>query len=234
MKKAIALRHVAFEDLGVFARPLAEAGYCLEYHDVGVDIFDANALADAPLVVILGGPIGVYDTENYPFLGDEIALVRGRLKAKAPTLGICIGAQIMAAALGTRVAPTGVKEIGFSTVTLTDVGQAGPLRHLADVPLLHWHGDMFDIPAGADRLALTALCANQAFTLGANALALQFHPEVDAAQGFERWLIGHAVEIASAGIDPRNLRAQAQALAQDMQRAGEAMMTDWLQNLTWI
>ena len=87
---------------------------------------------------------------------------------------------------------------------------------------------MFEIPAGAQHLASTASCANQAFAIGRAALGLQFHPEVDAAHGFERWLVGHALEIASAGLDPRELRAAAAIHADAVTTASIAMLRDWL------
>jgi GMP synthase (glutamine-hydrolysing) len=228
MKTAVAIRHVHFEHLGTFDTPLAEAGYSIEYHDIGVDPWNQDALARADLLIVLGGPIGVYETDAYPFLADEVAVVRRRLDAGAPTLGICLGAQIMAAALGARVAPTGTKEIGFATVDLTEAGQNSPLRHLNGVAVLHWHGDMFEIPEGAQRLASTPICANQAFAIGSTALGLQFHLEVDATIGFERWLIGHALEISSAGLNPADLRRDSRTRAETMTAASKQMLSEWL------
>ncbi len=147
---------------------------------------DDDALASldplAPdLLVVLGGPVGVYQTEAYPFLADELRLLETRLKASRPTLGLCLGSQLIAAAMGAKVAPAGHSEVGFSKLTLNDAGQASPLRHLEGVEVLHWHGDTFALPEGATLLASTELCRHQAFALGPNILALQFHPEPDAA-----------------------------------------------------
>ncbi|XUJ33596.1 glutamine amidotransferase-related protein [Bradyrhizobium japonicum] len=103
---------------------------------------------------MLGGPIGVYETERYPFLTREIDLLERRLAQGLPTLGICLGAQLMAKALGARIYAGGVKEIGWGSVTLTDAGQASSLKPLAEsAPVLHWHGDTFDLPDNAARLA---------------------------------------------------------------------------------
>jgi GMP synthase (glutamine-hydrolysing) len=228
-KTAIALRHVHFEDLGSFSTVLAEAGYRVRILDVGVDDLSTVDVATADLLIVLGGPIGVYETEAYPMLRDEIHLLETRLAARRPTLGICLGAQLIAAALGADVRPMGVKEIGFTPVTPT--GQAGILRHFADVPVLHWHGDMADVPAEAERLAETPVCRNQAFSVGPNILALQFHPEIDVERSFERWLIGHACELAGAGIDPRTLRAEAARHGARLRQAGRAMLTEWLVGL---
>lgn len=104
-KSAVAIRHVPFEDLGTFAQPLAQAGYALRYCDVGVDDLATVAPVETDLIIALGGPVGVYETRSYPFLVDEMQLLKERLAADRPTLGICLGAQIMAAALGAGVAP---------------------------------------------------------------------------------------------------------------------------------
>lgn len=230
LKPAVVLRHVAFEDLGTFAPVLTAAGYHVQSYDVGVDeLWTLDPLKPA-LLIVLGGPVGVGDAEAYPVLTEEMALLRTRLAAGAPTLGICLGAQLMAAALRARVAATGQKEIGFSALTLTDAGRYGPLRHLDGVPVLHWHGDMFAIPDGAVRLAATPLCANQGFAVGKNILGLQFHPEADP-QTLERWLIGHAAELTAAGIDPRDLREQAGWRGAALRQAGQAMLTEWLEGL---
>ena len=95
---------------------------------------------------------------------------------------------------------------------------------------LHWHGDTFDLPAGAQRLASTDLCRNQAFSLGSNIIAFQFHPEASAT-GFENWLIGHAAELAAAGLDIRELRADAEKYGAELERKAQRVVTDWLAQL---
>jgi GMP synthase (glutamine-hydrolysing) len=223
------LRHVAFEGQGVLAEILPEFGFATRVVDIGVDPFPAE-VAECGLLVALGGPIGVYETEAYPFLVDEIAAIGGRLRAKKPTLGICLGAQLMAAALGARVAPGPAKEIGYAPLTLTEAGRASPLQALAGVHVLHWHGDNFELPAGAENLAFTGACPHQAFALGAHALALQFHAEVEPA-ALEAWLIGHAVELGKAGIDPRGLRAEAARFGAATAAAGQKLFRDWLEGV---
>ncbi|MGO4714157.1 glutamine amidotransferase [Bradyrhizobium sp. 2TAF24] len=229
-KTVVAIRHVHFEDLGTFAPALADAGYTISYRDAGVDDLSALATEDVDLLAVLGGPIGAYEDDKYPFLVDEIALIERRLAAGRPTFGICLGAQLLARALGQRVYPGPAKEIGWAPVTLTEAGRAGPLRHLEGVAVLHWHGDTFDLPDGAARLASTAVCRNQAFSIGANTLALQFHPEVEA-RTFERWLIGHTSELTQAGLAPAALRADTRALAPAADRHGRACLDAWLQGL---
>lgn len=230
MKTAIAIRHLDFEDLGSLAPLLAARGYALRYLDAASDDLRAADIAGADLLVMLGGPIGAFDEAVYPFLADELALIRQRLQSRRPLLGICLGAQLIARALGAAVKSMGVKEIGFAPLQLTPAGQDSALAALGNVPVLHWHGDRFEIPAGATRLAATPLCDHQAFSLGRNVLALQCHLEADPAR-MERWLLGHACELAQAGIDPRALRATAQALQWDLPRAAQAVFAAWLDGL---
>lgn len=233
-KTAVAIRHVHFEDLGTFAPVLEQAGYHLTYRDLPADGDAAGGTADldsVDLLVVLGGPVGVHDGARYPFLEHEQALLARRVAAERPTLGICLGAQLVAASLGADVAPMGRKEIGFAPLTLTAAGQSGPLRHLDGCPVLHWHGDAFLTPRDATRLATTSACPHQAFALGPSVLALQFHPEADAAAGLERWLVGHAVELAAAGIDPQTIRADAVRFGAPLARAAQAMLGEWLAGL---
>jgi GMP synthase (glutamine-hydrolysing) len=226
-----AIRHVGFEDLGSFAVPLREAGYDIEYIDVAErDPATLDPLG-ADLLVVLGGPIGVYDHDAYPVVTDEIRLLRARLAADRPTLGICLGAQLMAAALGARVYPGPAKEIGWSALDLSETAEPNPLAVLRGVPVLHWHGDTFDLPEGGTLLASTPICANQAFSRGPNVLGLQFHPEVLDAR-FEHWLLGHASELATAGIDPGTLRRDAGRHASALEGAGAVLVAGWLSRLT--
>jgi GMP synthase (glutamine-hydrolysing) len=134
----------------------------------------------------------------------------------------------MARALGAQVYPAPTKEIGWGELQLSELGRVGPLRHLAGVSVLHWHGDTFDLPEGAELLASTEICPNQAFSLGTQVHACQFHPEV-SGRGFDRWLIGHAVEIAAVpGITPAALRHDTERLPPKCTSRGEAFLTEWL------
>jgi len=230
MKTAIALRHIDFEDAGTFADVLAEYGYQLQYLDPTLGEMDHAAIQRADLLMVLGGPVGVDDGPRYPFLEQEHAIVRERLDSGKPLFGICLGAQLIAKALGANVYPLGSKEIGFAPLTLTAAGKHSVLAALGNTPVLHWHGDEFDIPANAVHLASTSVCPHQAFSIGRNVLALQCHLEADT-RNIERWLVGHAHELAHAGIDPRTLRKDASASGERLTIAARAVFAAWLNQL---
>jgi len=229
---ALAIRHVPFEDLGSFASPLRERGFAVAYRDAGLDDLGARDLLDADLLIVLGGPIGVYEARDYPFLKGEIAMVERRLKAGRPVLGLCLGAQIMAKALGARVYKGKRKELGWSPLELTDAGRKSALAELGPrTAALHWHGDTFDLPREAELLASTRLYANQAFAWRRHALGLQFHIET-TVHGLERWFVGHALEIASTrGVDLGQLRRETRRLGPRLEERGPRVLKAWLDSL---
>lgn len=227
MKTALALRHLHFEDLGTLEPLLRERGYQIRYLDpTECRLTDIDALAP-DLVIALGGPVGAFDDAAYPFLGAELQLIERRLSNGKPLLGICLGAQLIARALGAGVAPMDYKEIGFEALTLTADGFDSVLQPLQGVPVLHWHGDRFELPPGARLLAGTGRCNHQAYALGHAVLGLQFHLEADALR-IEPWLVGHACELAQAGIDPRTLREAAQQHGAALTTAAQLSVGRWL------
>jgi GMP synthase (glutamine-hydrolysing) len=230
MKSVFAIRHVHFEDLGAFESVFGERGYQIHYHDAGAcDLACVDALA-ADIVVILGAPIGANEEDKYPFLVEELRIIDRRIEAKRPTLGICLGAQLMARALGASVYPGTAKEIGWSMLALTREGRSSPLNPFDQAPVLHWHGDTFSLPKGALRLASTAITENQAFEFGPTALAIQFHPEAEP-EGFERWLVGHACEVTAAGVSVSELRSSMRQFGVSSALRGRACLTQWLARL---
>jgi len=233
MKTAVAIRHVAFEDLGSFEPVLNDRGYSIVYAEAGLDDLQKIDPLGPELLIVLGGPIGAYEEALYPFILDELKLLEKRLAADLPTVGICLGAQLIARALGAKVYPGKQKEIGWAPLELTDAGQRSCLRLLAPEKsaVLHWHGDTFDLPSGATRLASTPLYENQAFSWRRRALALQFHLEV-TPRGLERWFIGHACEIgATQGVNVAKLRQDTARHGAALERLGRHCFELWLREV---
>lgn len=231
-RSAVALRHVAFEDLGLLAPVIEREGWDVSFCEAAVDDLRHHSIRGADLVVILGGPIGVHETDDYPFLTSEVALIEYRLSRNLPTLGICLGSQLMAKALGSRVYKGPVKEIGWGTVKLTEHGVSSCLGGLQDdAVVLHWHGDSFDLPSGATRLASNENYENQAFAYGDSALALQFHLEADPRQ-LEEWYVGHTVELAAENISIAELRATTHRHRGDFALRADRIFSDWLRQIS--
>ena len=231
MKRALVVRHVLHEGLAGYRAPIEAAGYRIDRVAACRTDFRDIDLLSPDLVVLLGGPIGVYQTDRYPWIADEIAALRGRLDRDLPTLGVCLGSQMIAAALGARVYAGARREIGFAPVSLTHEGALSPLAEVRGVPVLHWHGDTFDLPGGVELLASTPLYANQAFRRGTDVLALQFHAEMGEDPRFDAW-IGDEAYVRGAGVDPEALRRDHRRLGPQAVRAGERMIGEWLAALT--
>lgn len=229
--KAVVLSHLPFEDLGSLQSVLEQRGFVIETIAVATASFPLLQAEHCDLLIVLGGPIGVYDSADYPFLSAEIDCLRARLTARKPTLGICLGAQLIAAALGARVYPgSRGPEIGWFPILPADAHPAPawfvPLL-AQDLRLFHWHCDTFDLPAGALPLARTSLYQNQAFAVENFALALQFHPEV-VETGLERWYVGHACELKQKQIPVQQLRADARKYAPALVKAAIQFWNLWL------
>lgn len=218
------IRHLCFEGLGTLAHELDRLGHAFDYLDAPSDAL-AGA-SDAEVLIVMGGPISVNDGDRFPFLADVIEAIRHRIDTRLPTLGICLGAQLIARAMGARVVPMAAPEIGWQALDLTTRAQSSPLRHLT-TPVLHWHGEAFDLPPSAEALASTPACPNQAFAVGDHTLALQFHIEVSAAH-LEHWLVGHIHELDHCGIDVEELREDARRFAMDGTVRGRRLLAQWL------
>ncbi|MGA7965925.1 MAG: glutamine amidotransferase [Gammaproteobacteria bacterium] len=231
MKTATVIRHLGFEDLGSFAEVLEMHDYHIQYREAGLDDLAVSDPLASELTIILGGPLGVYQEADYPYLSTEIDIARRRIDAARPTLGICLGSQIMARALGAEVLVAEKDEVGWAPIELTAEGRISPLAHLEGVHVLHWHGDRFELPADAERLAATPACPNQAFRISNYLLAVQFHPEVNWPE-LERWLIGHTRALTERNESIPRLRAESRRNCSTLEPAARRMLEDWLSGLS--
>lgn len=183
----LVLRHVEREHIGALAAALERARMEYQYCDVFRGDSVPETLSDCRGLIVMGGPMGVYEADRYPFLKQEQALIRHAADSDLPVLGICLGAQLIASALGARVYPGSRKEIGWYPVEVVapedDLASELPSRFIA----FHWHGDTFELPAGATRLFRSHLYENQGFRWGQNVYAFQFHFEINAAM-INDWL----------------------------------------------
>jgi GMP synthase-like glutamine amidotransferase len=177
------LQHLPDEGLGYAAEWLAEHGHSLTFTRLFEPAPTFPALAEFDGLLILGGAMSVYDEENFPWLRAEKAFLQQVLRAGKITLAICLGAQLVAQALGGEVRPNPEPEIGYWTVRFSAKALAHPLlRGWPDkAAVLHWHFDTFTVPPGALRVGMSAGCAAQGFVWGDGIVGLQFHPEMTEA-----------------------------------------------------
>lgn len=193
MRKILVLQHVAHEILGTLNPMFKAHGFRIKYVNFGREPHAKPSLTGYAGLVILGGPMNVDETGKHPHLNLEVTLIEKAIAEKMPVLGICLGAQLMAKALGAKVYKNRAKEIGWYHVDLTPAAKHDPLfSHFHErEKIFQLHCDTFDLPADAVHLARSELCENQAFRFGDKAYAFQFHLEVDEAM-IHRWLkIGH-------------------------------------------
>ena len=228
------IRHLAFEDLAAFTSVLQANGYQINYLEAAYDdLAQIDALSD-DLLIILGGPVSVNDAAMFPFIEAEITLLKQRLAADKPTLGICLGAQMIASALGAKVFSGKEKEIGWYPLSLTAAGEQSALRYIGEkhCNMLHWHGETFDLPDNAVLLASSEKYPHQAFSYGNNILALQFHPEI-TQRVMEKWFIGHIAEIMQTeGTRVEQLREDTQRFANRLEVQGELFFNSWFNKVS--
>lgn len=228
-KKGLIIRHVPHEGIAGYREPVEAAGYQLDRVDVDDPAFSTVDLCDPDLLIMMGGPMGVYEQQQYPWISCQLRRLARRLDAGLPTLGVCFGAQMIAAALGAPVYEGPVKEVGFHPLSFVD--PASPLRHLDGVPLLHWHGDTFDLPDGVELLGSSQAYAHQAFRRGPNILALQFHAEMGCDPRFEEWVRQWPGALIEAGRSDAAMRADHAEFGPGAVAAGQRMLGQWLAEL---
>lgn len=234
-KTALIIRHVPYEGVAGYRAPIEAAGYDVDRIDVSDPAFAGTDLRDPDLLIMMGGPMGVYEQDAHPWIACQLRRLAQRLEADRPTLGVCFGAQMIAAALGAEVYKGPTMEIGFHPVELIapDSPPGNPLRHVAGVPVLHWHGDTFTLPDRVELLASTPAYRHQAFRRGPNILALQFHAEMGLDPRFDAWIAQGGEAMARAGVSEAELRAAHDRLGPPAVAAGQAMIAEWLEGLAW-
>jgi GMP synthase (glutamine-hydrolysing) len=231
-KRALIIRHVPYEGVAGYREPVESAGYEIDRIDVTEPVFRELDLCEPDLLIMMGGPMGVYEQSCYPWIACQKRRLAKRLDAGLPTLGVCFGAQMMAAALGAHVYPGPVKEVGFHPVRIHDHASHTTLRHLIDVPILHWHGDTFTLPDNVELLASSHVYDHQAFRRGDNILAVQFHAEMGEDERFNAWINEWPESVQEAGGDEASLRSAHDRYGPSAVAAGQAMISEWLEGLT--
>jgi len=213
MRRLLVFQHVSFEILGTLHPLLKARGFRLRYANFGRHPHAQPKVACYNGLVVLGGPMNVDDLERHPHLAVEVELIRQAIEQGLPVLGICLGAQLIAKALGAPVLANGGKEIGWCDVSPTPEAKDDPLFKDFDEAekIFQWHSDTFELPVGAVPLAASQTCHRQAFRYGSNVYGFQFHLEVDGPL-IERWLTvpEHCAEVAEGGgrVDPTVIRRE--------------------------
>ena len=231
MKKLLVVQHVPHEILGTLNPLLKRSGFRIRYVNFGRHPQAAPNLEGYHGLIILGGPMSVNDTHQFPHLAIELKLIEQAMKMDLPVLGICLGAQLIAKTLGARVYPSAEKEIGWYDVTPTGAAENDPLlaNFRGREKIFQWHGDTFDIPRGTVHLAVSPLCANQAFRYGTSVYGLQFHLEVDEAM-INRWLrvAENRNEIASlvGTIDPDRIQMETPTYIQRLYQLSDRVFSE--------
>lgn len=222
-KNILVIRHMYSADLCALETILNEYDFNItKVEGFSTDISKINPF-DYDAVIVLGGAMGVYQSDLFPYLNDEIALIQKCIAADFPLFGICLGAQLTAAALGQNVYKgTAGKEIGFMDIEMTDAGLNSPMRHFAPskTKIFQWHGDTFDLPPEATLLASSPQYKNQAFQIGKYIFATQFHPEVDH-NGLANALVENC-----GSINIQELRAQEDLYLATMEKQFRLFVAD--------
>jgi GMP synthase-like glutamine amidotransferase len=231
---ALVLQHVAVEGPGTLAPYLEARGWQLDTVALYAGARLPEEARGYQAVIVMGGPMGVYDEAEYPFLRDEHHFLRRAIAQEVPLLGVCLGSQLLAKALRARVYRNPQKEIGWYTVDLTPAGATDPLFAglTSPVPVFQWHGDAFDIPAGAISLASSPLCAHQAFRYGERVYGLLFHLELTPAI-IHRWIEAFQDELVSlrGSIDPDRIVAELPYRLAAYQQAGARVFANLVEHL---
>jgi GMP synthase (glutamine-hydrolysing) len=228
MARLWVLQHLAAEPLGIIGDALEAGGIDAEYIRVFAGAPVPSDMNGAAGLVVMGGSMGVYEQHKYPFLSDEIRLIEAALRAGNPVLGICLGSQLLASALGAEVRKDDHKEIGWFPVALTEAASADRVLRGVErsFTAYHWHGDVFDLPGGAVSLASSAQTECQAFAYQERAYGLLFHLEA-THKIVEDMVRGFAGELDEEQMDGAEIIAQTSEHLAQLQRIGASVFEKW-------
>ena len=233
MEDILVFQHDPLEDLGIFAQVLEKRGLSFRYVRLFQEETPTEEWKDIRALLLMGGPMSVHEEKRYPFLRWEKAVIRSAIKEGIPILGICLGAQLIAAATGADVYRGNLKEIGWYPISMTVEGQVDALLgYLPDKPtVFQWHGDGFDLPPGAQRLASSLDYDNQAFRIGKTVYGLQFHLEVTPVM-IEGWMDQRWKELAQTPyISPDKIRADTRSYSQELKYFGERFFSGFVRRV---
>jgi GMP synthase-like glutamine amidotransferase len=233
MSEVLVFQHDPFEDLGFFAEVLEKQG--AEYRVVRLfhGEMPAEELENVSALIVLGGPMSVDEEESFPFLRWEKRIIRAAIDEAVPILGVCFGAQLIAAALGTQVFHGSVREIGWTPISITPHGQVDSLLGYLpeNATVFQWHSDGFELPAGAIRLASSTHYSTQAFRVGKTIYGLQFHLEVTPRM-IERWIDERSKDLALAPhVFPDKILADTHSYAPTLKYYGERFLSEFVRRI---
>jgi GMP synthase (glutamine-hydrolysing) len=226
--EVLVIQHIECETAGTIADALGAKGTSLRIVSVYKGEPIPKELGAAGGLVVMGGPMGVYEADRYPFLSEEIRLIERAVKAEKPVLGVCLGSQLLAKALGASVTKGTRKEIGWYPVSLADDAAKDPLWAglQRSFTAYHWHGDVFELPAGAEWLASSALTPCQAFRYGKGAYGLLFHMEV-TEQIIAGMIRTFAQELRDEGLDGQRIAELSASHLPHLQSIGSLVFGRW-------
>lgn len=232
-RTVLVLQHVACETLGTIEGTLLAAGLRPQYVRVHAGERVPSCIEDAAGLIVLGGPMSVYEYDRLPHLMQEMRLIGSALGSHRPVLGICLGSQLLAHVLGSKVHAGPRKEIGWYDVSLSESTAQDPLFRAvpARFPGFHWHGDIFDVPSQATCLASSDMTECQAFRYGKSAYGILFHLEVTEPQ-IGAMADTFADELTAAGVDARAMLAESKTKLPQLTSLGQQVFGEWVKLVT--